>query len=144
VSAIHFLNRACGQAADFFAKNPDVQPTVALIQKYPVIADRIVDHLEQAANGKVVFAEYLDRNQRATDKNLPSELEKFLEEKFPGRGYVSNGYTFKPLIRHVQNKLNGPGDQPIENDGRLGPVTARLLLELLRKEGFVTPAPCVK
>jgi hypothetical protein len=141
---MNFLNRACGQVDDFFSKNADLQPTVELNRRYPLIADKIVEQLEQAASGKVVFAQNLDRNQRTTDENLPPELERFLEEKFPGRGYVSKGYTFKPLIKHVQDKLNGPGDQPIEKDGRLGPVTARLLLELLRKEGFVTPAPCIK
>ena len=142
-AVMNFLNRACGRANDFFSKNADLQPTVELNRRYPLIADKIVEQLEQAAQHGVVYVDPSIKTLKEGEKALPPELKKFLETEYPSRGYIDGSTQRKTLVSYVQSRLTGPDEQPLKMDDRIGIVTARELLKRLRNEGDAEPAPCL-
>jgi hypothetical protein len=138
------LNLGCGRVTDFFSNNAGLQPTKELNQKYPEIADKIVEQLEQAARHGVVFVDPSVTTLVKSEKKLPPELRTYLERTYSGRGYIKDSTVREPLVSSAQSKLPGSGGRSILQDNRIGRETARALLEDLRNQGFVESSPCIK
>jgi hypothetical protein len=142
VDFVKAVNAACGHVSDFFDRNRDLQPTREFVQKHGPSVHEVVDQLERAARGEVTFVGP-SATPSAHEQRLSPAMSKFLEKEYGVPGYLPNSVIREQLIDHVQERLQSPGGQPLVMDGRIGPQTARALLEDLRKYGL-EPSPCFK